>query len=76
MSQLPKIRVKWWGRWEKTFDLEQAKSLIPFGRESLAVIVEGQSIVSYKELMQIATQDSYKGTNFLEVAVIMPIAGG
>jgi hypothetical protein len=76
MSQLPRLKVKWWGRWEKTMDLEQARSLIPFGHRALAVIVEGQSISSFKELAQFAARAEWKGKESLEVAVIMPVIGG
>ncbi len=77
MSDLPKLRVKWWGRGEGIIDFEQAKSLLPFGRlQALSILVEGQAVNSYEELVQLATQDCYKDKELLELAVIMPMGGG
>jgi len=77
MSGLPKLKVKWWGRWEGIIDFDQSKSFLPFGRPyPVSIVVEGQSISSYDELVQLANQDRYKDKEFLEVAVIMLVGGG
>lgn len=57
-------------------DLNQAEPLIPFGHKALAVIIEGQYINSYEELVKIATSEEHKDKEFLDVAIIMPIIGG
>jgi len=77
MSDLPKLQVKWWGRWERVIDFEQAKSLLPFGHyEGVRILVEGQAVNSYEELVQLAAQDCHKDKELLELAVIMPVSGG
>ncbi len=78
MSKLPKLKVrKTWNPVEETHDLEQARHLL-FGRGAdMLVIVEGQRVDSYEELVQLATQNPYKDKESLEV-VMTPLwpAGG
>ncbi len=78
MSESPKLRVKRsWNPVEETYDLEQARHLL-FNRGSdMLVIVEGQMVNSYEELVQLAAQAPYKDQESLEV-VMTPLwpAGG
>ena len=59
---------------EEILDIEQARYLV---HANAHVVVEGQRINSYDELVQLASQDGYKNREFLEV-VLLPIevAGG
>ena len=78
MSGLPKLKIRrTWDPTEETRDLEQARySLFSHGRDML-IIVEGRSIISYEELLQLATQDCYKDKEFLEVVMTpyWPVGG-
>ncbi len=79
MSGLSKLKVKWLleSSREETIDLEQAKYHLPFGPPySLLVILDGQRINSYEELIQSVSQDCYKGKEFIEVVVLRPSGGG
>lgn len=77
MSKLPKLRVNWpVGGYpsEDIRDFEQAK-YFPFGGQ-VFILVEGQLINSYEELVQLATQECYQDKEFLEVLLAEPIGGG
>jgi hypothetical protein len=54
--------------------LEQAEYLLNFDRG--IILVEGQRVYSYDELVQLASQDKYKNKEFIEVVGILPISGG
>ena len=77
MSNLPKLKVQTIRDLklvEETLDIEQARYLV---HANAHVVVEGQRINSYDELLQLANQDGYSNREFLEV-VLLPIevAGG
>lgn len=76
MTKLPKLKVKGlgWDVSEEIRDFEQAKYL-PFGH-NLIIVVEGQVIESYEDLVQLAAQDRYKNKEFLEVMFLPIIVGG
>jgi len=79
MPKLPKLKIKLpyelpYQSSEEICGLEQAKDL-PYGL-GYFVIVGNQVINSYEELVQLATQDCYKGKEFLEVKLLPFIAGG
>ncbi len=79
MSELPKLRIKWFLEpyRETTIDFEKAKYSLPFGPPySLSVIFDGQAINSYDEFVQLATDKHHRDKEFLEVAVIVPVGGG
>jgi hypothetical protein len=59
---------------EESFDLEEARQRLNF--ESGMILVEGQIVHSYDELVHLAAQEEYRDKEFLEVIGIMPIAGG
>ena len=78
MPKLPKLKVRrTWNPVEETHDLEQARHLLFSRGTDMLVIVEGQMVNSYEELVQLATQDAYKDKESLEV-VMTPLwpAGG
>lgn len=76
MTKLPKLKVKGlgWDISEEIRDFEQAKYL-PFGH-NVIIVVEGQVIESYEDLIQLAAQDRYKDKEFLEVMFLPIIVGG
>ena len=78
MSKLPKLKVRrTWNPVEETHDLEQARHLLFSRGADMLVIVEGQMVNSYEELVQLAAQEPYKDKESLEV-VMTPLwpAGG
>jgi hypothetical protein len=76
MSELPKIKIKLPSSGAKEYicALEQAGEYLDF--EQGVFVVEGQGIHSYDELVRIATQDKYKGVEFIVVELLQPIVGG
>ena len=78
MSKLPKLKLKrTWNPVEETHDLEQSRHLLFNRGADMLVIVEGQMVFSYDELLQLAAQDNYKDKESLEV-IMTPLwpAGG
>jgi len=76
MSTLPKLKVKKFSGDPavEVCDFEQAKAFfnpIP----STLVVVQGEVLYSYDELILLATQDKYKDKKLLEVD-LLPIQGG
>lgn len=71
MSKLPKLKVKcaFAHPVEQTCDLEQAKELVFGHGPGILVIVEGQLVRSYEELVKLAAQPCYKDKELLEVMV-------
>ena len=55
-------------------ELEQAESRLSF--DEFMVLVEGKRVRSYNELLQLATQDTFKDNDLLEVVVLKKMAGG
>ncbi len=77
MSKLPKLKVQsLLGNDDRpeVCDLEQAKNR--FDYDSGIIVVEGQVVSSYDELVRLAANDKYKGQEFLEVVLMPFIAGG
>jgi len=83
MSNLPKLKVRWWSlvseEEETTCDFEQAKDIV-FGSRSSRMwafaLAEGEMINSYEELIQLAAQDQHKNKEVLNVTLIVPVIGG
>jgi hypothetical protein len=40
------------------------------------IMLDGKRIQSYAELVQLVSQDKYKGQEFVEIVGILPVAGG
>ncbi len=76
MSRLPKLKVKMHigHSSEEISDFEQGRYL-PFS-DHVLILVEGQVINSYEELVQLVAQDCYKDKESLEVVVTSAIGGG
>ncbi len=77
MSKLPKLKIRlpFGNPSEDICDLEQAKYRFTYGGE-IIVVVEGQVVNSYEQLVQLAAQDAYKDREFLEVELLPAIVGG
>lgn len=78
-KELPKLKVRWWYLGcvaeETTYDFEQAKHSL-FSHPGILLWVEGQTIRSYEDLAQLASQDDCKDKEFLEAVAMVPIGGG
>ena len=74
MSELPKLRFKTPEGNEEIHSLEEAKSLL--FNWGVLVVVEGQLINSYEELVKLAGQNSCMNKESLEVTLIPFIEGG
>jgi hypothetical protein len=77
MSKLPKLKLKSTLGYQlgEFRDFEQAKHSL-FDWAKTFVVVEGQVIYSYEELVQVAAQDCYKDKEYLEVVLVRAIGGG
>jgi hypothetical protein len=78
MSKLPKLKVKrpfGYPR-EEIRELEQAQYFLFSSGSGALVVVEGQVVNSYEELVQLAAQERYKDREFLEVVMAIQMGGG
>ena len=78
MSELPKLKLKkpYGYPFEEIRDCKQAQYfLFNYGTDAI-VMVEGQVITSYEELLQLATRDCYKDRDSLEVVLLPAVIGG
>ncbi len=75
MAKLPKFKVKGlgWNMREEIRDLEQARHF-PF-RHGVIIMVEGEVVRSYDDIVQLLKQERYKDREFLEV-MFLPVLGG
>ena len=75
ITQLPKIMIKIFGSSVKdVHELEQAKYLLNF--DDSLVIVDGQQVHSYDELVRVITQEKYNDQKLVEVVVLPAVEGG
>lgn len=77
MSKLPKLKVHIPFGYpnEDICELEQARYRLSYGA-GVVVMVEGQVVNSYDELIQLAAQDIYRDREFLEVVLIVDLVAG
>ena len=77
MSKLPRLKIlnPYWDVAEETRDFEQGKYL-PFSATAISIVVEGQVIISYEDLVQLAADDYHKDKEFLEVRFLDLTIGG
>ena len=78
MSELPKLKIKkTWNPVEEIHDLEQSRHLLFSRGSDMLIIVEGQMVNSYEELVQLVAQAPYKDRESIEV-IMTPLwpAGG
>ena len=78
MTALPKLRVRLPSDHEPqdVYSVEEARYRFNWGRDPFLVVVEGQYVSSFEELLDLARQDRFKGREFLEVEVQPLLAGG
>lgn len=74
MSKLPKMKIIKWNGEEVIQEIEDWKNF-PFAIDDL-VMVEGQEIYSYDELVEMASKEPFKNQEFLDVRIMPFIAGG
>jgi len=76
MSHLPKLKIKLpaGNPSEDVCELEQAKHLLNF--DNGVIMVDGKTVYTYDELVDLATQDNYKNKEYLEVVLLQVIEGG
>ena len=75
---MPRLKITEWideYPQEHICDLKQAKKF--FDRDSsLIVIVDGKVLISYDELINLATQDPYRYQEFIKIELVPFIGGG
>jgi hypothetical protein len=78
VSALPKLRIRLPAPSETRdiCSLEQARYRFDWGRDPFLIVVEGQAVDSFENLMKLAGQDRFKDREFLEVEVQPLLAGG
>jgi hypothetical protein len=76
MSRPPKLKINFPSGYPSEYvcELEQARDLFNFSEGFF--LVEGQGVQSFDDLVNIANQDKYSNSPFLEVAWLQPIGGG
>lgn len=76
MPPLPKLKIKLPGSYsgEEVLDLEEARALLNF--DDGVITVEGKTVHSFDELMEIANRDTNKNKEFLQAALLQIIEGG
>jgi len=72
---MPKLLVKAFGDpGEDICELEEARYLLFFGDR--IVVVDGQDVHSYEELVKVVSQEKYKDQELIEVVQIPAVQGG
>ena len=75
MTKVPKLIIKPFGNLSgDVYNLEEAKNYLNF--DEWNIIIEGQAIHTYEELVQMVTRDKYKNMEIIEVDVLPLISGG
>ena len=76
MSKSPKLKIKLPGNnaGEDIFDLEEAKDRLNF--DDGIIMMEGQTIHSYSELLEVAHQENHRDKEVLEIVLLQVIIGG
>jgi hypothetical protein len=78
MTAPPKLKItKSWEPTQEVRDLVQARDSLFAHGPGMIILVEGQSIVSYEELVQLVHRDEYKDKEFLDVVMVpaSPVGG-
>ncbi len=72
---MPKLMIKSFGdAVGDIYELEQARYLLNF--DASIVVVEGQTVRSYEELVQQIAQERFRNKEFIEVMQLPSIQGG
>ncbi len=73
----PKLKVRTpWHPFEETYDLKEAQYHLFNQKPEILVMVEGQVLSSYQELIKLAAQDDYKDQEFIKVTVTPYVVAG
>ena len=77
MTKLPKLKVQGFRSdvSEEIRDFEQAR-YFPFSGPGMVIVVEGEVVRDYEDIVQLVAQERYKDKEFLEVFVETIISGG
>jgi hypothetical protein len=75
---LPKLRIRLPSDHEAqdVCGVEEARYRFNWGRDPFLVVVEGQVVRSFEELLDLASQDRFTVKEFLEVEIQPLLAGG
>ena len=75
MSVLLKVMIKDFGSIrEDVCELDQAGYL--FNLSDKVVVVDGQKLQNYNDLIQLAARDKYKNKEYIEAVLLSLVAGG
>ena len=77
MTKLPKLKVQGFRSdvSEEIRDFEQAR-YFPFSGPGMVIVVEGEVVRDYEDIVQLVAQERYKDKEFLEVMFLPIIEGG
>jgi hypothetical protein len=75
-SQKLKIRLPSDNEAQDTCTLEEAVHRFNWGHEPFVVVVEGEFVPSFDDLIALSKQDRFKDREFLEVDIQPLLAGG
>jgi len=72
---MPKLLIKVFGDpGEDICELEDAKYLLDFAGQ--IIVIDGQQIHSYDELVNIVSQEKYRNQELIEVVQVPAVTGG
>ncbi len=73
-ANLPKLKITKWNGEEEVQEIEKWEEF-PFGIDDL-IVVEGQEVYSYAELLELAGKEPYKSQKYISLRILPLIAGG
>jgi hypothetical protein len=78
MAEFPKLKIRRvWDSREEVRDLEKSGYSLFVHGPDMIVLAEGRRITSYEDLMSLATRDSHRDKEFLEILMVpsWPVGG-
>ena len=78
MSRLPRLRIRLLSdiASEDTCSLEEAETGFDWGHDPFVIVVENQAVGSYLELVELAQEERFKDSEFLDVELQPILIGG
>ena len=79
MSELPKLKVTWLNGYpdeEVTCTFEEARQVVFSYVPGVLALVEGHTVNSYEELVQLAARDEYKDKEALGIVLVEDLVCG
>jgi hypothetical protein len=78
MTNLPKLKIKlpFGDPSEEVCELEQAKYRFFSTSGMMVLVIDGQGLQSYEELVQLAARDMYKDREFIHAELLVELATG